>query len=622
MITRSEQGQITYQESAARVADAVERGSPTIGPRLRHAIFRLAREYTEARGHVPTPAELGQEVKERYDPRTRRLRFDFNPNADPLGYPAIFANLTKGHPQQKSMLDYLVGHHDKTLQLTPVSTLYLTTYKTEADLLKHVRELLQYGLIANLEGFFDELDRTPDDPLTIGRNKVMLLLDSYAGFTGQYAITELIRSRMPDFIRAVAERSVHYASPDYETYKDIRKANPKLSARQVTGLELIFNGKLPDAFNLSVYLQNRAQLAYEYHDIRQLNVMAAMTALLMPEQDALMKYLRQWGPRLKNPAGHPMSQCLKHLTVQAYDPSICYEAWGEGMKRYGPRFAFYCAYARHLPVPPCDKLGQPSLQKTRDALMPVAYKDAKSDPELAEFCFRRAIPEKDFNTAAELFRRYHEPDSEPDNIPDYKFSGEKFGLPGTTFHRLAYNDPRLLFIGTFTGCCEHIGSACDETITHAVSTRLSTFYAITDNKTGNILAHSWVWVSPNDYLVFDGFETARADIITSTVVTSAIQYFAGAIEQERLVTGGFKHLRAVALGKCGSNVATQHTLPQIDMGEIIPLTPSRDLAPEDRALINKKHKVHMGDSSEFRYIKSFEPPRPPLLLKNLVLGTG
>lgn len=620
MITRSEQGPITYQESAARVAEAVERGSPNIGPRLRHAIFRLAREYTVARGHVPTPAELGQEVKDRYDPRTRRLRFDFNLNAEPLGYPAIFQALTKNHPQQKSMLDYLAGHHDKTLQLAPIKTSYLTTYKTEAELLKHLRELLQYGLISNLEGFFDELERTPKDPLTLGRNKVMLLLDSYAGFTGQYAITELIRSRMPDFVQAVAERSVHYKSPDYETYKDIRKTHPKLSARQVTGLELIFNGKLPDAFNLSVYMQNRAQLAYEYHDIRQLNVMAAMTALLMPEPDALMKYLRQWGSRLKNPAGHPMSQCLKHLTVQAYDPAICYEAWGEGMKRYGPRFAFYCNYARHLPVPPCDKLGHPSLQKTRDALMDVAYKDAKSDPELAEFCFRRAIPEKDFNTAAELLRRYHEPDSKPDTIPDYKFSGEKFGLPGTTFQRLAYDDPRLLFIGTFTGCCEHIGSACDETITHAISTRQSTFYAITENKTGNILAHSWVWVSPNDYLVFDGFETARTDLITSSVVTSAIQYFASMIAQERLVTGDFSDLRAVALGKCGSNVATQFTLPQIDMGEIIPLTPFRDLAPEDRALIHKKDKPHMGDSSEFRLIQSLAPPRAPLLLRNLALG--
>lgn len=615
MTTSSEQGHptYTYKESAARVADALDRANPQLGGRLRHAIFRLAREYAASSGHAPSPEELRDELKRRFDPKTQRLKFDFARSADPLGYLAVFKHLTAGHTNLPAMVDYLHEHRYALMGLKKLVSSYLTPKQTEPELMKKLGDLIHYGMIAHIDAFLDEMDAKPGETMLYGRNKLLLLMESYARFNEQYAISDAVRARMPDFLKASIDQAPTSQKAEHKTYEELRRAHPEMGPREVTGLELIFDGKIPAAFDMDTYRYNRSEIAYEYHNIRMLNVAAAMMTLLMPERDATMKYFKTWGSWLKNPAGHPLTQCLRHLSAQSYDPQIDYKAWGDGMMRYGPRFAFYFGYASKLKSPALDKSGQPSLQKTRALLMDNAYAESLSDPNLARFCFNRSIPEKDFNTAAELMRRYSEPDASPAGIPDYIIAGEKFGLPGTRLSRLQYDDPRLLFIGTYTGCCEYIGSACDETITHAVSTRRSAFYAITDNASGQILAHSWLWISPTQYLIFDGFETASPRI-TGQVISDATRFFALTLEQMRLTEKAFPDIRAVALGKSGNNIPLPSQPVQIGTGEILPLTPFRDLAEADRALINRKDKPRMGDSSEFRLIRSFEPPPSVRLL--------
>ena len=71
-------------------------------------------------------------------------------------------------------------------------------------------------------------------------------------------------------------------------------------------------------------------------------------------------------------------------------------------------------------------------------------------------------------------------------------------------YRLEKDDPRALFLGEHTDCCQSVGNVGDPCTWFGVEDPNSGFYVIED-RTGNIIAQSWAWIA-GPYLVFDSIE--------------------------------------------------------------------------------------------------------------------
>lgn len=91
-------------------------------------------------------------------------------------------------------------------------------------------------------------------------------------------------------------------------------------------------------------------------------------------------------------------------------------------------------------------------------------------------------------------------------------------VDGYRFHRLAKDDPRGLFLGEHTDCCQHPGGAGSTCAWHGVESDLGGFYVV--ERKGRIVAQSWAWRPiilewetlgppigcPRDILVLDNVE--------------------------------------------------------------------------------------------------------------------
>jgi hypothetical protein len=71
-------------------------------------------------------------------------------------------------------------------------------------------------------------------------------------------------------------------------------------------------------------------------------------------------------------------------------------------------------------------------------------------------------------------------------------------------YRLEKNDPRALFLGEYTDCCQSVGNVGGPCTWFGVEDTNSGFYVIED-RAGNIIAQSWAWIA-EPYLVFDSIE--------------------------------------------------------------------------------------------------------------------
>lgn len=75
---------------------------------------------------------------------------------------------------------------------------------------------------------------------------------------------------------------------------------------------------------------------------------------------------------------------------------------------------------------------------------------------------------------------------------------------GYKMYRLLKNDPRGLFLGDYTNCCQKPGGAGETCAWHGVASEDGAFYVVED-KTGKIVAQSWTW-RDGDIIVFDNIE--------------------------------------------------------------------------------------------------------------------
>jgi hypothetical protein len=95
---------------------------------------------------------------------------------------------------------------------------------------------------------------------------------------------------------------------------------------------------------------------------------------------------------------------------------------------------------------------------------------------------------------------------------------------GYRFFKVAHDDPRGVFLGEHTNCCQHPGSAGSSCAWHGVKSQYGGFYAV--ERCGMIVAQSWAWrpkervhcsdsprdvKRPGDVVVFDNIEVLSHD---------------------------------------------------------------------------------------------------------------
>jgi hypothetical protein len=147
------------------------------------------------------------------------------------------------------------------------------------------------------------------------------------------------------------------------------------------------------------------------------------------------------------------------------------------------------------------------MVKTREKVAEFAYKNAAENPALAMLCLEHSIHEYAFNEALELTKKI----PAEKNVPDIVIDGAEFDMPGATFHRLAANDIRGLFLGELTDCCQSIGGAGSECAAHGFTSEDSGFYVV-ENAKGQIIGQTWAWRGEKGELVFDSLETLGQNV--------------------------------------------------------------------------------------------------------------
>ncbi len=75
---------------------------------------------------------------------------------------------------------------------------------------------------------------------------------------------------------------------------------------------------------------------------------------------------------------------------------------------------------------------------------------------------------------------------------------------------LPKSDKRFLFVGDITSCCQKYGGFAHKSCFDSIENEFSSIFVI-ENKSGRILAQSYVWEDKNGKIVFDSFETKNKD---------------------------------------------------------------------------------------------------------------
>jgi hypothetical protein len=165
-------------------------------------------------------------------------------------------------------------------------------------------------------------------------------------------------------------------------------------------------------------------------------------------------------------------------------------------------------FADRLPSPEKSDDGKTwSMVRTREKVAEFVYAGAAENPALAALCMEHNVDEWAFDKALELSR---DPPAIK-NIPDIAIDGAQFDMPGATFHRLAANDIRGLFLGEMTDCCQSIDGAGRECAEYGFTSENSGFYVV-ENAKGRIVGQTWAWRGEMDELVFDSLETLGQNV--------------------------------------------------------------------------------------------------------------
>lgn len=307
-------------------------------------------------------------------------------------------------------------------------------------------------------------------------------------------------------------------SDRYRQFLRLRRKFPAQTAESLIGLEGLMNKH----FNIKYkeYLKIRDALSHEIPNVMERNAKAFEATVLFQSLDRLLKYTAANGTRGRTPI-----ETLLNRIDMPLEPDIDWPAWGDALLKHGSEFSYLVNYADKITTPVRTPNGGISMRLTRSKLETLAFERLEENPEIARLCFELELSEDVFNETLNVWNYEYQPNQEPQSkfaVPDIMIDGEEFRLDGYQLEKLPYDDPRILFLGEYTGCCEKITGHFEETIIHALDTHESGFYVLT--KDDVIKAHTWVWRGQEGQLIIDGYESIDKHVSTEVVsdITEAI----------------------------------------------------------------------------------------------------
>jgi len=254
-------------------------------------------------------------------------------------------------------------------------------------------------------------------------------------------------------------------------------------------------------------LQNMLSQELQDNENREyiISILTFHAAGLFGTEDRVLQYFEKWGKDSKK----PLHDTLSHIFLpQKKTREMDVKAWGDAVLKCGPSMAKLVKFADNLPVPEKSDDGRTwSMVNTREKAAKFAYKDAAQNPALAAVCMEHDVNEGVFNIALELSKN----PPAVKNIPDITIDGDKFDMPGATFHRLAADDIRGLFLGEMTDCCQSIGGLGAECAEQGFKSKDSGFYVV-ENAKGRVVGQTWAWRGQKGELVFDSIETLGENV--------------------------------------------------------------------------------------------------------------
>ena len=134
-----------------------------------------------------------------------------------------------------------------------------------------------------------------------------------------------------------------------------------------------------------------------------------------------------------------------------------------------------------------------SLNKLISALKINEYSDVKNISFASE-CVKHDVDKSSYKDYEEEYLKFKTHESLPQIIVTYG---------NYKFFKLDYDDPRGLFLGEYTDCCQHINGAGKSCAWHGHQSPQGAFYVVT--KKDKIVAQAWAW-RKNDDVVFDSIE--------------------------------------------------------------------------------------------------------------------
>jgi hypothetical protein len=126
-----------------------------------------------------------------------------------------------------------------------------------------------------------------------------------------------------------------------------------------------------------------------------------------------------------------------------------------------------------------------------------------------------------------------------------------FGMPDYRLQKISHDDPRIMFLGYYTGCCEKIGDFFEETVEASLSTRRHGYYIL--SRDDQIMAHTWAWRGEGQQLVIDGWESKDPNI-DSDALAEIVIHMGERFAQEEYAQ---HEISDVILGLSGENLTPQ-----------------------------------------------------------------
>ena len=173
-------------------------------------------------------------------------------------------------------------------------------------------------------------------------------------------------------------------------------------------------------------------------------------------------------------------------------------------------------------------LGSLTLEEAEAACSSLVFDNAK---DLA-FAVEAAKWTSDHEAYLSLERRWTARDVRSESVP--AVTVEQDGYRMSRLHR---DDPRALFAGAYTNCCQHPAGVGSQCAWHAVESGDGAIFVV--EKNGKIIAQSWTWRS-GDTLCFDNVEALSSEAYAAAIrdlYLKAAAKLAGTLGVKRVLCG-------------------------------------------------------------------------------------